>query len=76
MSTSIELSVLFFFVDMCGQNQALALSKQYAIQSLASVAYMVNSMATNVLEMFNHQYLQLNGLESTIHNIKQVCGVL
>ena len=58
------------------QSEAVLQSKQYAIQSLASVAYMINNMAMHTLELCNHQCIHLKNLESAIHNIRQVCSLL
>eukprot|EP00795_Rhopilema_esculentum_P014088 gene14088-5076_t len=48
---------------------ALNETKQYASQSLASVAYQVHSLAVNMLQMMDQQMIQLNKMDSGISGI-------
>ena len=52
---------------------ALNETKQYASQSLASVAYQVHSLAVNMLQMMDQQMIQLNKMDSGISGISLVC---
>ena len=61
------------YVD-AGQSVAeLEQTKQYAAQSLASVAYQVNMLATGMLELLEKQMNQLGDMEANVHHISQVC---
>ena len=51
---------------------ALEESKQYTVQSLASVAYQIHTLAESTLQLFDIQRKEMNYLESTIHHIVQV----
>ena len=48
-------------------------TKRYATQSLASVAYQINTLAVNMLNLLDQQALQLSQMESRIHHIAEVC---
>ena len=58
-----------------GKEEALEQSKQFAIQSLASVAYQINAMAAHTLELFNLHEVQLGTLQSSIHHISQTIDI-
>jgi abl interactor 2 len=47
-------------------------TKNYTTQSLASVAYLINTLANNVLQMLDIQASQLRRMESSINHISQV----
>ena len=47
-------------------------TKQFATQSLASVAYQINSLALNMLGLLDQQALKLQDMESTVHHISEV----
>ena len=52
--------------------QFLEDTKQYAAQSLASVAYQVNILATGMLELLDKQMKHMNEMESNVRHISQV----
>ncbi|XP_051569219.1 ABI family, member 3a isoform X1 [Myxocyprinus asiaticus] len=52
-------------------NKALEETKAFTTQSLASVAYQISSLATNVLKLLDAQTLQLRKIESSINLIGQ-----
>lgn len=54
------------------KEQALEETKSYTTQSLASVAYLINTLANNVLQMLDIQASQLRRMESSINHISQV----
>lgn len=56
--------------------KALEETKAFTTQSLASVAYQISSMATNVLKLLDAQTLQLRKIESSINQIGQVSAPL
>ena len=47
-------------------------TKQFTTQSLASVAYQINSLALNMLGLLNQQAFKLQDMESTVNHISQV----
>lgn len=56
-----------------GQNpRFLEETKQYTAQSLASVAYQVNILATGMLELLDKQMKHMNDMESNVRHISQV----
>lgn len=54
------------------KRKALEETKAYATQSLASVAYQINALANNVLQLLDIQASQLRRMESSINHISQV----
>ena len=65
--------------DYCERNyvetqtkESLQNTKQYAAQSLASVAYQVNVLATNMLELLDLQTKHMVQMESKVRHISQV----
>lgn len=47
-------------------------TKQYTAQSLASVAYQVNVLATNMLSLLDKQMKHMNEMDSSVRHISQV----
>jgi hypothetical protein len=52
---------------------ALEETKNYTTQSLASVAYQINTLAYNFLQLLDLQTAQLEEMESQMNHIGQVC---
>ncbi|KAM6955273.1 abl interactor 2-like isoform 10-T10 [Lycodopsis pacificus] len=62
------------YVQSADKERALEETKSYTTQSLASVAYLINTLANNVLQMLDIQASQLRRMESSINHISQVNG--
>ncbi|XP_053184037.1 abl interactor 2-like isoform X26 [Scomber japonicus] len=60
------------YVQSTDKGQALEETKSYTTQSLASVAYLINTLANNVLQMLDIQASQLRRMESSVNHISQV----
>nr|XP_061802563.1 abl interactor 2-like isoform X22 [Nerophis lumbriciformis] len=60
------------YVQSPDKQRALEETKNYTTQSLASVAYLINTLANNVLQMLDIQASQLRRMESSINHISQV----
>ena len=60
------------YIESNQTNAALEETKTYAAQSLASVAYQVNVLAVNMLELLDKQMKHLGEMEANIHHISQV----
>uniref|UniRef100_A0A8C7CA41 t-SNARE coiled-coil homology domain-containing protein n=1 Tax=Oncorhynchus kisutch TaxID=8019 RepID=A0A8C7CA41_ONCKI len=60
------------YVQSPDKHRALEETKDYTSQSLASVAYLINTLANNVLQMLDIQASQLQRMESSINHISQV----
>ncbi|KAL0626651.1 Abl interactor 2 [Plecturocebus cupreus] len=76
------LRIFVFLVEMkfhpVGQDdkqRALEETKAYTTQSLASVAYLINTLANNVLQMLDIQASQLRRMESSINHISQTVDI-
>ena len=54
---------------------ALEETKGYTTQSLASVAYQINTLAYNFLQMLDLQASQLGEMESQVNHINQTVGI-
>lgn len=61
------------YIETGQSTQALEDTKKYAAQSLASVAYQVNMLATGMLELLDKQMQHLGEMEANISHISQVC---
>ncbi|XP_070770694.1 abl interactor 2-like isoform X20 [Enoplosus armatus] len=62
------------YVQSADKQQALEETKSYTTQSLASVAYLINTLANNVLQMLDIQASQIRRMESSVNHISQVNG--
>lgn len=54
------------------KQRALEETRRYSTQSLASVAYLINSLAHNLLHALHNQDTQLTHLEEAVTHISQV----
>ena len=54
------------------KRHALEETKSYTTQSLASVAYQINMLATNFLHLLDLQMVQIADMESSINHLSQV----
>ncbi|XP_054236770.1 abl interactor 2 isoform X45 [Indicator indicator] len=59
------------YIQSTDKQRALEETKAYTTQSLASVAYLINTLANNVLQMLDIQASQLRRMESSINHISQ-----
>ncbi|KAM9804534.1 abl interactor 2-like [Neosynchiropus ocellatus] len=57
------------------KQQALEETKDYTTQSLASVAYLINTLANDMLQMLDMQASQLCRMESSVNYILQTVGI-
>ncbi|XP_070774806.1 abl interactor 1-like isoform X6 [Enoplosus armatus] len=57
------------------KKKALEETKAYTTQSLASVAYQINALANNVLQLLDIQASQLRRMESSINHISQTVDI-
>ncbi|XP_017337164.1 abl interactor 1a isoform X5 [Ictalurus punctatus] len=63
------------YVQAQDKRKALEETKAYATQSLASVAYQINALANNVLQLLDIQASQLRRMESSINHISQTVDI-
>ncbi|XP_041663130.1 abl interactor 2-like isoform X2 [Cheilinus undulatus] len=63
------------YVQSADKQQALEETKSYTTQSLASVAYLINTLANNVLQMLDIQASQLRRMESSVNHISQTVNI-
>ncbi|XP_053184028.1 abl interactor 2-like isoform X19 [Scomber japonicus] len=63
------------YVQSTDKGQALEETKSYTTQSLASVAYLINTLANNVLQMLDIQASQLRRMESSVNHISQTVDI-
>ncbi|XP_053295759.1 abl interactor 2 isoform X8 [Pleuronectes platessa] len=63
------------YVQSTDKQRALEETKSYTTQSLASVAYLINTLANNVLQMLDIQASQLRCMESSVNHISQTVDV-
>ncbi|XP_048863404.1 abl interactor 2a isoform X7 [Brienomyrus brachyistius] len=63
------------YIQSGDKQRALEETKNYTTQSLASVAYLINTLANNVLQMLDIQASQLRRMESSINHISQTVDI-
>ncbi|XP_070774809.1 abl interactor 1-like isoform X9 [Enoplosus armatus] len=63
------------YVQAQDKKKALEETKAYTTQSLASVAYQINALANNVLQLLDIQASQLRRMESSINHISQTVDI-
>ncbi|XP_054870984.1 abl interactor 1-like isoform X6 [Amphiprion ocellaris] len=63
------------YVQSTDKQRALEETKSYTTQSLASVAYLINTLANNVLQMLDIQASQLRRMESSVNHISQTVDI-
>ncbi|VDM81697.1 unnamed protein product, partial [Strongylus vulgaris] len=59
----------------CDRNVAFEETKQFALQSLASVAYQINTLARDLLDMLDLQTDKISSLTSQVDNIDVVVNI-
>ena len=60
------------YVASSNPKQSVESTKQYAAQSLASVAYQINTLAGGILQLLDKQALKLNEMEANVNHINMV----
>ncbi|XP_067863246.1 abl interactor 1a isoform X3 [Heptranchias perlo] len=63
------------YIQAQDKRKALEETKAYTTQSLASVAYQINALANNVLQLLDIQASQLRRMESSINHISQTVDI-
>ncbi|XP_059427547.1 abl interactor 2-like isoform X11 [Carassius carassius] len=63
------------YIQSPDKHRALEETKSYTTQSLASVAYLINTLANNVLQMLDIQASQLRRMESSINHISETVDI-
>ncbi|XP_037666831.1 abl interactor 1-like [Choloepus didactylus] len=63
------------YIQATVKRKALEETKAYTTQSLASVAYQINALANNVLQLLDIQALQLRRMESSVNHISQTVDI-
>jgi tyrosine-protein phosphatase YwqE len=51
---------------------ALEETKNYATQALASVAYQINAFSYHLMQLFDHQEIQVSEMQGQVRHINQV----
>lgn len=60
------------YLQASDKRHALEETKNYTTQSLASVAYQINMLATNFLHLLDLQTVQISDMESNINHLSQI----
>lgn len=68
---SLCVSFVSFFFQSDNKREAVLETKNYTNQSLASVAYQINTLAYNMLQLLDLQTMQLAEMESQINHIHE-----
>ncbi|XP_077435445.1 abl interactor 2-like isoform X6 [Vanacampus margaritifer] len=63
------------YVQAPDKHRALEETKSYTTQSVASVAYLINTLANNLLQMLDIQTSQLRCMESSVNHIAQTVDI-
>ncbi|XP_051939107.1 abl interactor 2-like isoform X1 [Hippocampus zosterae] len=63
------------YIQASDKHGALEETKSYTTQSVASVAYLINTLANNMLQMLDIQTSQLRRMESSVNHIAQTVGI-
>ncbi|XP_058470257.1 abl interactor 2-like isoform X1 [Solea solea] len=63
------------YVQSTDKQRALEETKSFTTQSLASVSYLINTLANNVLQLLDIQASQLRRMESSLNHISQTVDV-
>lgn len=63
------------YIQATDKRKALEETKAYTTQFLASVAYQINALANNVLQLLDIQASQLRRMESSINHISQTVDI-
>uniref|UniRef100_UPI001CD8A969 abl interactor 2-like n=1 Tax=Solea senegalensis TaxID=28829 RepID=UPI001CD8A969 len=63
------------YVQSTDKQRALEETKSFTTQSLASVSYLINTLANNVLQLLDIQASQLRRMESSLNHITQTVDV-
>ncbi|CAM6005010.1 unnamed protein product [Sphagnum balticum] len=61
--------------SVADKRAALTVTRQYTIQSLASVAYQINGLANNMLAMLDMQADKLGDMATRVHEIDQIINI-
>ena len=67
--------ILIYLPQCDNKRAALEETKGYTTQSLASVAYQINTLAYNFLQMLDLQSSQIREMESQINHISQTVSI-
>ena len=75
MNIIIRMIYIYLFLQCDNKRAALEETKGYTTQSLASVAYQINTLAYNFLRMLDLQSSQIREMESQINHISQTVSI-